>query len=383
MLEKMRKIIAAVSLLGFIFVLSKISIPTHVLAAPDDCNLYINNTLYKGQKIPTGVNNSIKLNFEFDFFPVVGDFESKNFKFSFPGTIHCKPITPCTATVVDTKASYLTNSEDITGVGDHTVELIHESGGKACNPVIYHVGPPTCSITIDPGGQLNIRSDITLHINNMFTKKFGSMLKVLTLTGPIHKSEIISPGPDAKYDWHIGTLSAAGIYTLNVTYPGLPEIEICKRSFCVARLNGTGCGVGPPLPPELPTTDCDQCGWCPPKDPPDYWDKCNKCITGETLKENSTLKPGAWTALGCISTEPSGFISWLLQKVIGVAGGIAFLLILFGGFQILTSTGDPEKLTSGKDIIVSALAGLLMIVFSVLLLRIIGVDILQIPGLGG
>lgn len=110
------------------------------------------------------------------------------------------------------------------------------------------------------------------------------------------------------------------------------------------------------------------------------YDKCDACIEGRTLPEG---KAGSWTALGCISTEPQGFISWLLQKVIGIAGGIAFLLILFGGFQILTSTGDPEKLASGKDIVVSALAGLLMIIFSVLLLRIIGVDILQIPGLGG
>lgn len=90
---------------------------------------------------------------------------------------------------------------------------------------------------------------------------------------------------------------------------------------------------------------------------------------------------GAWTALGCISTTPSGFIEWLLKNIIGIAGGIAFLLILYGGFQVLTSGGDPEKLNNGKDIIVSAIAGLLMIIFSVLLLKIIGVDILQIPGL--
>lgn len=99
--------------------------------------------------------------------------------------------------------------------------------------------------------------------------------------------------------------------------------------------------------------------------------KCKHCVDKEG---------GVWTALGCIPVNPAGFVSWLLQKVIGLAGGIAFLLILYGGFQILTSTGDPEKLASGKDIIVGALAGLLMIIFSVLLLRIIGYDILQIPG---
>lgn len=117
-------------------------------------------------------------------------------------------------------------------------------------------------------------------------------------------------------------------------------------------------------------------GPCPglrgdPKDINSPLGKCIKCVQ---------VDKGTWTALGCIPVNPAGFVSWLLQKVIGLAGGIAFLLILYGGFQILTSTGDPEKLASGKDIVVGALAGLLMIIFSVLLLRIIGYDILQIPG---
>lgn len=87
------------------------------------------------------------------------------------------------------------------------------------------------------------------------------------------------------------------------------------------------------------------------------------------------------TALGCVSTDPSTFVGTLLGWAIGIAGGIAFLLIVFGGFQVVTSSGDPEKLNNGKEIIVSAMAGVLMIVFSVILLKIIGVDILHIPGL--
>ncbi len=106
--------------------------------------------------------------------------------------------------------------------------------------------------------------------------------------------------------------------------------------------------------------------------------RCDDCIKGND--PTTAGKPGAYTALGCISTDPQGFVSWLLGAVIGIAGGIVFLLILYGGFQILTSTGDPEKLTNGKEVIVSAIAGLLMIIFSVLLLKIIGVDILKIPG---
>lgn len=89
---------------------------------------------------------------------------------------------------------------------------------------------------------------------------------------------------------------------------------------------------------------------------------------------------GIQTALGCISTDPSKFIGSLLTIGIGLAGGIAFLLILFGGFQILTSAGNPEQLNAGKELVSSAIAGLLLIIFSIFILKVIGVNILGIPG---
>lgn len=108
---------------------------------------------------------------------------------------------------------------------------------------------------------------------------------------------------------------------------------------------------------------------------------CDDCVNSKVLKdENGNWAAGVWTALGCVHTKPDLFVGQLLGWVMGIGGGIAFLLIVFGGFKILTSGGDPEHLNDGKEIIVSALTGLLLIIFSVILLRIIGVDILQIPG---
>lgn len=90
---------------------------------------------------------------------------------------------------------------------------------------------------------------------------------------------------------------------------------------------------------------------------------------------------GIPTAIGCINVEsPTEFVKSILGLAIGIGGGIAFLLMLFGAFQIMTSGGDPERLKAGKELIGSALAGLLMIIFSVFLLQLIGVQILQIPG---
>jgi len=87
-----------------------------------------------------------------------------------------------------------------------------------------------------------------------------------------------------------------------------------------------------------------------------------------------------WTAFGCLPTDSGTFVTTLLGFGSGIAGGIAFLLIIVGGFQIVMSAGNPEKLNEGKELVTSAIVGLLFIIFSIFLLRFIGVDILAIPG---
>jgi hypothetical protein len=90
---------------------------------------------------------------------------------------------------------------------------------------------------------------------------------------------------------------------------------------------------------------------------------------------------GVWTAVGCIQTSsPQSLFAAVFRVGTGIAGGIAFLLILFGGFQILTSAGNPEQLNGGQELVSSAVAGLLLIIFSIFLLKLIGYDILRIPG---
>lgn len=104
--------------------------------------------------------------------------------------------------------------------------------------------------------------------------------------------------------------------------------------------------------------------------------------TGNNFNPFCNGTSGVNTALGCISTNPNDFITTFLGFGVGIAGGIAFLLILFGGFQILTSAGNPEQMNAGKELISSAIAGLLLIIFSIFLLKVIGVNILGLPDFG-
>src|SRR3989344_7788630 len=82
------------------------------------------------------------------------------------------------------------------------------------------------------------------------------------------------------------------------------------------------------------------------------------------------------TALGCLSTNPQTFAATFITWAIGIAGGVAFLLVLLGAFQYITASGKPEQMQKAQETIISALTGLVVIIFSVVLLRIIGVDIL-------
>lgn len=100
------------------------------------------------------------------------------------------------------------------------------------------------------------------------------------------------------------------------------------------------------------------------------WAKCN----------DDPKDPGIRTAIGCIHTSPVGFIKDSLKFILGISGGLAFLMMLLGAFQMLTSAGNPETLNAGKDRLTNAVIGLLFVIFSILLLQIIGVDILGIPG---
>jgi hypothetical protein len=72
-----------------------------------------------------------------------------------------------------------------------------------------------------------------------------------------------------------------------------------------------------------------------------------------------------------------------IQIGLGLAGGIALLMIIAAGFLLTTSQNDPKKVTEAKELVTSAVIGLLFIVFSVTILQFIGVTILRIPGFGG
>jgi hypothetical protein len=75
-------------------------------------------------------------------------------------------------------------------------------------------------------------------------------------------------------------------------------------------------------------------------------------------------------------------INALLSWAMGIAGGIAFILLIIAGFQFTTSAGDPKRAKAAQELITSALAGLVFIALSILILNFIGVRVLGLPIFG-
>jgi hypothetical protein len=89
------------------------------------------------------------------------------------------------------------------------------------------------------------------------------------------------------------------------------------------------------------------------------------------------------TAIGCIDfSSPEVFLGSILKWAVGIGGGIAFLLILYAGFMIMTATGDPKRIQAGQELLTSAISGLILLVLSIFILRLIGIDVLGLCHFG-
>jgi hypothetical protein len=105
-----------------------------------------------------------------------------------------------------------------------------------------------------------------------------------------------------------------------------------------------------------------------------------KGIPCGTVSGSTNNSGGIMTAIGCIPSEPKQLVEGILWYGTIAVGGIAFLLMILAALQMITAEGNPESIKHAQERFYSAIIGLLLIIFSVLLMQVIGVDILNLPG---
>jgi len=250
--------------------------------------------------------------------------------------------------------------------GTRNVTLYLRGSGTVCS-ASYSVGggpPPSgCSITVSPSNPgINDTLEITGQIAN-----YGSFPQVMLHfqnldTGRLTIKAASVSGNSFSLSIPASQLSGVGNYRVdvvinNVFHPCSTTFPICLQS---------GCPQGPPATHTIQEIckviqDSSERGQC----------------------EDCMKNGNSWTALKCLPTgNLDDFIGWFLTRGIGIAGGIALLLMIFGAIKIITSAGNPEGVKTGGEIITAAVSGLLFIIFCIFLLKLIGVDILQLPEFG-
>jgi hypothetical protein len=65
----------------------------------------------------------------------------------------------------------------------------------------------------------------------------------------------------------------------------------------------------------------------------------------------------------------------LFEILLRVAGVAAVMFIVYGGFQYLTSTGEPDKAKNARTTIINAVIGLLIVIFSTVIVNVVANNI--------
>lgn len=90
-----------------------------------------------------------------------------------------------------------------------------------------------------------------------------------------------------------------------------------------------------------------------------------------------------WSGIGSVYTDLPSFINKNLFGIfLSLAGVLTLLCIIYSAFILQTSSGNPERIKKARQNLTSCITGLLVIIFSIFILRIIGGDIIKIPGFG-
>lgn len=75
--------------------------------------------------------------------------------------------------------------------------------------------------------------------------------------------------------------------------------------------------------------------------------------------------------------DPPELLMGILNYVLGFLGVLAVAMIVYGGFTYMTSAGNEERVKSGRAILTYAIIGLLIVILSWVIVRVI------ITALGG
>jgi len=67
--------------------------------------------------------------------------------------------------------------------------------------------------------------------------------------------------------------------------------------------------------------------------------------------------------------SPAVLIGYVIQAVLGIVGGVALVMMVYGGFQWLTAAGNEEKVKGGTQTMLWSAIGLILVFSSYIIAK--------------
>ena len=98
-------------------------------------------------------------------------------------------------------------------------------------------------------------------------------------------------------------------------------------------------------------------------------------VQANTLSDLLTGGGGGDGVSGIFNVSGDGAVHQLVSNIVNIAlplaGLAAVILLIVGGYKMITSQGNPDKLKDAKDMITNAIIGLVFILLSISILLLI------------
>ena len=100
------------------------------------------------------------------------------------------------------------------------------------------------------------------------------------------------------------------------------------------------------------------------------------CLSCYEICKGQTECRVKYTGLGCFPTDSGDLLTRIFQIGVGILGVVGILQIMYAA--MLRQTADPAKIQESWDIIIALILGIVLLLGANIILRFIGVDILQL-----
>lgn len=82
---------------------------------------------------------------------------------------------------------------------------------------------------------------------------------------------------------------------------------------------------------------------------------------GMASQMGALAEKSGYSQTGVLETSIESIVANIIQYVLSFLGVIFIILIIYSGFMWMTAAGDSEKITKAKDILISAVIGIIIV----------------------